>query len=344
VKPIAILGAGAWGTALALHASRIGLRPTLWVYEPELARLMTEGRENPWYLPGIPLGDGIRITHHLAEAVADQTVILAVVPSHAYRSVVSEAARSLSPNATLVNAAKGLEGGTLSRMTVILEELVSPSARVATLSGPTFAREVALGLPTAAVVASRADEVARAVQALLASPSFRLYTSPDVVGVELGGALKNIMAIAAGLSDGLGLGDNARAALITRGLAEMTRLGVALGARSETFAGLSGLGDLVLTAAGSLSRNRRVGLEMAGGRTLKELLREPAVAEGIRTAGVALELAKRVGVEMPITTQVEAVLHRGVAPREAMESLLRRSMRAEVEEPAFRLERGGVSA
>jgi len=201
-----------------------------------------------------------------------------------------------------------------------------------------------MGQPTAAVVASRLEGVAVSIQALLGSPGLRLYTSADVVGVELGGALKNVMAIAAGLSDGLGLGENARAALITRGLAEMTRLGVALGARSETFAGLSGLGDLVLTAAGTLSRNRRVGLELASGRPLEEILKEPTVAEGIRTASVALALARRAGVEMPITTQVEAVLSRGVAPREAMESLLRRSMRAEVEEPAFRLEQGGHDA
>ena len=341
MNPISILGAGAWGTALALYATRIGLRPTLWVYEAELVQLMKERNENTWYLPGIPLGEGIHVTNRLPEAVAKQHTILVVVPSHAYRAVVSEIAPAVPHGAIVVNAAKGLEAGTLSRMTEILEELSLPSARVATLSGPTFAKEVALGRPTAAVVASRVEGVAAAIQALLGSAGLRLYTSPDVIGVELGGALKNIMAIAAGLSDGLGLGDNARAALITRGLAEMTRLGVALGARAETFAGLSGLGDLVLTAAGSLSRNRRVGLEMAAGRSIEEIMKEPTVAEGVRTARVALALAQRVGVEMPITAQVDAVLNRGVAPREAMESLLRRSMRPEVEEPALRLSRAG---
>ncbi len=344
MKSVAILGAGAWGTALALYATRIGLRPTLWVYEAELAQIIVERNENTWYLPGIPFGDGIRVTHDLHGAVADQSVILVVVPSHAYRAVISEVAPSVPRGAIVINAAKGLEEGTLSRMTEILEEILSPSVRVGTLSGPTFAREVALGRPTAAVVASRLEDVARSVQALLGSPSFRLYTSPDVIGVELGGALKNIIAIAAGISDGLGLGENARAALVTRGLAEITRLGVALGARSETFAGLSGLGDLVLTAAGSLSRNRRVGLELASGRSLEEILKEPTVAEGIRTASVALALADRVGVEMPITAQVEAVLNRRASPAEAMESLLRRSMRAEIEEPAFRLGQEGNRA
>ena len=339
-----ILGGGAWGTALSLYAARIGLRPTLWVYEQELVQLIGERKENTWYLPGIPLDERVRVTNHLQEAVANQSTILVVVPSHAYRVVVSQVAPSIPGGATVVSAAKGLEEGTLRRMTEILQELLPPSVRIGTLSGPTFAKEVAMGQPTAAVVASRVEGVAVSIQTLLGSAGLRLYTSPDVIGVELGGALKNIMAIAAGLSDGLGLGENARAALITRGLAEMTRLGVALGARSETFAGLSGLGDLVLTAAGTLSRNRRVGLELASGRPLEEILKEPTVAEGIRTASVALALARRAGVEMPITTQVEAVLSRGVAPREAMESLLRRSMRAEVEEPAFRLEQGGHDA
>ena len=341
MKQIAILGAGAWGTALALYAARIGLTPTLWVYEPELGRLMVETRENAWYLPGMALSDGIRITPRLDEAMADQSTILVVVPSHAFRAVISRVAPHLPPTATVVNAAKGLEEGTLCRMTEVLEAILAPTISAAALSGPTFAREIALGRPAAAVVASRADGVARSVQMLLGSSGFRLYTSADVIGVELGGALKNIMAIAAGLSDGLGLGENARAALITRGLAEMSRLGVALGARAETFAGLSGLGDLVLTAAGSLSRNRRVGLELAQGRSLEEILKEPTVAEGIRTSGVALGLAQRVGVEMPITTQVDAVLNAGVAPREAMESLLRRSLKAEVDEPAFRVGRAG---
>ena len=341
MRSIAILGAGAWGTALALYANRIGLRPTLWVYEAELAQIIQERSENTWYLPGISLSEGIQITPHLDQAVTRQGVILVVVPSHAYRAVISQVASSIPREATVVNAAKGLEAGTLYRMTEILKELLPPSVRIGTLSGPTFAKEVALGHPTAAVIASRVEGMARSIQALLGSSSLRLYTSQDMIGVELGGALKNIIAIAAGLSDGLGLGDNARAALITRGLAEMTRLGVALGARSETFAGLSGLGDLVLTASGSLSRNRRAGLELATGRSLEEILKEPTVAEGIRTASVALALAERTGVEMPITAQVQAVLNGGLPPREAMESLLRRSMRAEVDEPAFRLEQGG---
>jgi glycerol-3-phosphate dehydrogenase (NAD(P)+) len=344
----AVIGAGAWGTALAVHAARAGLRPRLWVFEPELLALLLKARENPWYLPGIRLPESVTPIGSLREAAAGATLVIVAVPTHVVRRVVAELAPHLGPAACVVSASKGIEEERLARVSEILTELVAPPARgrVAVLSGPTFALEVAQDRPTAAVVAAADAGLAQELQQRLATPTFRLYTQTDVTGVELGGALKNVMAIAAGISDGLDLGANARAALLTRGLAEMTRLGVALGARARTFAGLAGLGDLLLTCTGQLSRNRRLGLALAGGTSLAEWQGGTrSVAEGVLTTRAALALAGKVGVATPIASEVGAVLFEGKPAREALTSLLRRHVRPEEEpeDPAGAAEPGSVS-
>lgn len=333
-QAVAVVGGGSWGTALAIHLTRLGIAPRLWVREPELAELMREKRENSWYLPGIRLPVEIDPTPDLAQALKDAELALLVVPSHAFAAVVEAARPWVRPGVPLLSATKGLEPARDRRMSEILAE-VFPSSPLAVLSGPTFAREVALGCPTAAVVASADAELSVYVQRMLASREFRLYTNRDVVGVELGGALKNIMAIATGISDGLGLGENARAGLITRGLAEITRLGVALGASPLTFAGLAGLGDLVLTCTGSLSRNRALGLALAAGKSLAEAQAETRmVAEGVGATESALRLARRAEVALPICQEVGAVLFEGKSPRAALAALLEREVRAE-EDPAL---------
>jgi glycerol-3-phosphate dehydrogenase (NAD(P)+) len=333
--PIAVIGAGAWGTALAIQVTRAGSPVRLWVFEPELLDLVRRTRENPWYLPGIHLPEALQAVGSLAEAVRDAGVVIVAVPSHVLRGVARDLAPHLRPEAAVVSAAKGLEEEGLLRMTEVLAETLAPeiAGRTAALSGPTFALEVAEARPTAAVLASPDGGLVRILQGRLASPTFRLYTQADVVGVELGGALKNVLAIAAGISDGLDLGANARAALLTRGLAEMTRLGVALGARARTFAGLAGLGDLILTCTGALSRNRRLGLALAEGRSLEEWQAGTrSVAEGVRTARAAVQLSRRAGVTAPIFAEVGAVLFDGKPPREALGALLARETRPE-EEP-----------
>ena len=331
---VAVIGGGSWGTALALHLTRLGITPRLWVREPELVELMRVQRENSWYLPGISLPPEVQPTPALAHALEEAELVLLAVPSHVLAPVV-EAARSwFRPQAPLLSATKGLDPVGARRMSEILAELC-PASPVAVLSGPTFAREVALGRPTAAVVASADPNLAVRLQRMLTSREFRLYTNRDVLGVELGGALKNIMAIATGISDGLSLGENARAGLITRGLAEITRLGVALGASPLTFAGLAGLGDLVLTCTGSLSRNRALGLALASGKSLAEAQAETRmVAEGVRTTESALRLARRAGVVLPICEAVESVLFKGKSPQAALTALLEREVRPE-EEPAL---------
>ncbi|MGH7266455.1 MAG: NAD(P)H-dependent glycerol-3-phosphate dehydrogenase [Candidatus Rokuibacteriota bacterium] len=332
ISTVAVVGAGAWGTALAVQAARAGHAPTLWVYERELLPLLRERRENPWYLPGVRLPDAVTPVGSLADAGAELVVV--AVPSQVLRRVAVELASHLRPATRILSATKGLEEEGFARASEILTAATgADTARVAVLSGPTFALEVAEERPTAAVLASRDGSLARELQQALATPAFRLYTQSDVVGVELGGALKNVMAIAAGISDGLELGTNARAALLTRGLAEMTRLGVALGARAATFAGLAGMGDLVLTCTGQLSRNRRLGLALARGTSLAEWQGGTrSVAEGVPTTRAAMTLAQRVGVAMPIVGEVAAVLFGGKPPREALTSLLAREARPE-EEP-----------
>lgn len=331
---VAVVGGGGWGTALAIHLTRLGITPRLWVREPELVELMREKQENAWYLPGVHLPPEVSPTPALVQALEGAELALLVVPSHAFASVMEAARPWVRPGLPLLSATKGLDPVGDRRMSETLAEIF-PSSPTAVLSGPTFAREVALGRPTAAVLASADPDLSVRFQRMLASREFRLYTNRDVVGVELGGALKNIMAIATGISDGLGLGENARAGLITRGLAEITRLGVALGASPLTFAGLAGLGDLVLTCTGSLSRNRALGLALAEGKSLAEAQAETRmVAEGVRTTESALRLARRVGVTLPICQEVGAVLFEGKPPRSALAALLEREVRAE-EDPAL---------
>ncbi|NDY42744.1 NAD(P)-dependent glycerol-3-phosphate dehydrogenase [Dissulfurirhabdus thermomarina] len=335
MKRVGVIGAGSWGTALALLLARKGHEVVLWARRPVHASKLDRSRENASYLPGFPLPPEMVITSDLAD-VAEAELLLVVVPSHGLREVAGALAPHLSgggPKA-VVSAAKGIENGTLRTMTDVLQEELPPEAgaRVAVLSGPSFAREVAADLPTAVTVAAQDHRVAAWVQEVMATGSFRVYTSTDVVGVQLGGALKNVMAVAAGISDGLGFGTNTRAALVTRGLAEMARLGVRLGANPLTFAGLAGLGDLVLTCTGDLSRNRQVGLRLGRGEALQAILDDMnMVAEGVKTSRAARDLAARHGVEMPITEQVCRVLHEGFDPREAVRELMLRPPRAEAE-------------
>jgi glycerol-3-phosphate dehydrogenase (NAD(P)+) len=332
---LAVVGAGAWGTALAVQATRAGFAPRLWVFEAELLEILRASSENPWFLPGVRLPETIEPLGDLAAVVGDAGTVVIAVPSHVFRGVARAMAPHLAPGARVLSVAKGIEDDRLARMSEILaEELPSShSRRVAVLSGPTFAQEVGHGRPTAAVLAAADGELARSLQKALTTPTFRLYTQSDVTGVELGGALKNVMAIATGIADGLELGYNARAALLTRGLAEITRLGVALGAKARTFAGLAGLGDLILTCTGELSRNRRLGLALARGESLADWQAGTrSVAEGVRTAQAGLTLARRAGVATPVIAEVAAVLFERKAPREALLALLSRSTRPE-EEP-----------
>jgi glycerol-3-phosphate dehydrogenase (NAD(P)+) len=332
---LSIVGAGAWGTALAVQAVRAGFAPRLWVFEPELLAIVRATAENPWYLPGVRLPDAVEPLGDLEAVVGSADTVVLVVPSHVFRCMAQAVAPHLAPGARVLSAAKGIEESRLARMSEILTEVLPPAhaRRVAVLSGPTFAHEVGHGRPTAAVLASTDPDLGRSLQSALATPTFRLYTQRDVTGVELGGALKNVMAIATGIADGLELGYNARAALLTRGLAEITRLGVALGARPRTLAGLAGLGDLILTCTGDLSRNRRLGIALARGQSLAEWQAGTrSVAEGVRTAQAGLALARRAGVAVPVIEEVAAVLFERKAPREALLALLSRSARRE-EEP-----------
>jgi glycerol-3-phosphate dehydrogenase (NAD(P)+) len=328
----AVLGAGGWGTTLAVHLARLGVDTALWARRLELAEALQKTRENPVYLPGCVLPDGLTIGTDLREILAGRDLVLFVAPVQATRALARHAATALSPGADLVIASKGLEQSTGLRVTEVFEQEVglAAAARIAVLSGPSFAAEVARGDPTAVVIASRDGESAGRVQSILSARNLRLYRNADPIGVELAGALKNVMAIAAGIVEGLGLGMNTRAALITRGLAEMTRLGVAMGARASTFAGLAGAGDLVLTCTGGLSRNRTLGVEIGRGRSLQEVLAGwRMVAEGVATTRAAVVLAARHGVEMPIARKVEEVLFEGRSPREAVDDLLARPLKEE---------------
>jgi glycerol-3-phosphate dehydrogenase (NAD(P)+) len=326
-----VLGAGSWGTALAIHLGRGHGPVRLWARDPDLAVSMRATRENARYLPGLTLPEPVQVSADPAEAVADAGIVLVVVPSHFFESVLDRVARLVPPDAVLVSATKGLEPRQGLRMSELLARRL-PGRPVAVLSGPSFAREVAEGRPAALVIASTDESVAADLQRRLAGPTLRLYTNRDVIGVELAGALKNVMAIATGLVDGLALGENARAALITRGLAEIVRLGVAGGAQPTTFAGLAGLGDLVLTCTGSQSRNHALGREIARGRSLKSVeAGTPMVAEGVRTVVSALRMAREAGVAMPICEEVAAVLFEGKAVADAVASLLAREPRPEEE-------------
>ena len=325
--PVTVLGAGSWGTALAMHLARAGRPVRLWARDPALAASMRARRENPRYLPGATLPEGVSVTADAGEALADGHTVLVAVPSHFVDAVLTGLGERVARSAVLVSATKGLEPRHGLRMSELLARRL-PGRPVAVLSGPSFAREVAEGRPTALVIASSDEGIAADLQRQLAGPAFRLYTNRDVVGVELGGAVKNVMAIATGLVDGLELGENARAALITRGLAEIVRLGTAAGAQPATFAGLAGLGDLVLTCTGAQSRNRALGGQIARGRSLADVeAGTPMVAEGVRTVSSVLRMARERGVTMPICEEVAAVLFEGKPVAESLASLLAREPR-----------------
>ncbi|HEY2386062.1 MAG TPA: NAD(P)H-dependent glycerol-3-phosphate dehydrogenase [Candidatus Binatia bacterium] len=330
---LAIIGAGAWGTALACHAARLQHDVRMWALEREVAAEITERHTNAVYLGGVPLPETIRATHDLGEAVRGADIVLLVPPSQHLRKVAVGVAPHVGPKALVVVATKGIEEDSLKLMSEVLAETLPavPAERVAFLSGPTFALEVANGKPTDLVVASRGAATANEVQQRLHSPMFRIYSSSDPIGVQVGGAVKNVMAVATGVCDALDFGTNARAALITRGLAEMTRLGVALGANPLTFLGMAGVGDLILTCTGELSRNRTLGKQIAAGVDPQQYLAsKKSVAEGYYTAAAAHALSKKIGVEMPITENVYHVLHMGRLLPDAVKVLLERTYKDEL--------------
>jgi glycerol-3-phosphate dehydrogenase (NAD(P)+) len=333
VTRVAVVGAGSWGTAVAAIVSRNA--PTmLWARRAELAARIHTGHENPDYLPGIELPDELCATADIAMSCAGADVVVFAVPSHGLRAVLAEARPHIAPGAAIVSLVKGIEQGTLRRMTeVIAEELVDHDpSHIGVLTGPNLAREVAAGQPTASVVAIADEVVADELQAVFFAPTLRVYTNPDVVGCETAGALKNVLAIGAGIADGLGYGDNTKAALITRGLAELARLGVALGGEPLTFAGLAGMGDLIATCASPQSRNRHVGVEIGRGRALDDVVSEMnMVAEGVKTTAAVLELAEQLGVEMPLAAFVGRVLYEGARPAELIPELMMRKAKPELD-------------
>jgi glycerol-3-phosphate dehydrogenase (NAD(P)+) len=334
VTRIAILGAGIWGTALSLVLSRSprAHEISLWVRDAGLADEIRRKRENLSYLPGHTLPDQVHVAHDLDEALSGTTIVIGAMPSAHAREVYSAAASRIAPRTAIVSATKGLEPATHARMSEVIAQVVPAASapRLAVISGPSFALEVAHGAPTAVVLASHDSALAGELQEEFAAPNFRLYTNDDMLGVELAGAMKNVIAIAAGTCQGLELGSNSLAALITRGLAEMSRLAATLGARPETLSGLAGLGDLVLTCTGSLSRNRRVGIELGKGRLLHEIISGMhGVAEGVGTTSALLALARENKIDLPITEQVDAILHQGKAPREAIRAIMERPQRKE---------------
>jgi glycerol-3-phosphate dehydrogenase (NAD(P)+) len=330
--PVAIIGAGGWGTALAATLARADRRVSLWVYEADLAAGMSESRENPVYLPSVRIPESVHISNSMNSVLADSRIVIMAVPSHVFRSVVQQMAPLVQPDTIFVSATKGIETCTLMRMSQVITDVLGTSveSRIAVISGPTFAPEVARGVPTALVVASPLESLRVQLQNELSTPRFRLYTNLDIIGVEIGAATKNIIAIAAGVADGLGLGSNAAAALVTRGLAEITRLAVACGGRRETLSGLAGLGDLILTSYGNLSRNRRVGIALGQGRRIEDIIGGMrSVAEGVKTAESAVALARKLNVEMPIAERMYAVLYEGLKVQDAINDLMERKLKEE---------------
>jgi glycerol-3-phosphate dehydrogenase (NAD(P)+) len=331
-EDIAVIGAGSYGTCLAVLFGNAGHRVSLYCRGADAASKMEAARENAVYLAGHKLPDTVHVTSDLEVAVRAKRFVLGVTPSHGTREVLARAAAVMDPDAIVINASKGLEDGTLHSIDAVYREVLPAriAARATYLSGPTFASELAAGMPAAIVLAGHDRETCALAQQALSHLHFRIYTTDDVLGVLIGGALKNVIAIGAGVSDGLGFGSNSRVALITRGLAEITRIGVALGAHAQTFAGLSGMGDLVLTCSGDASRNRRVGLALGRGKPMSEILGEMTqVAEGIKTAKVAKQLAAKLGVAAPITDAMYDIMHGGVPVREAINAMLTRPARSE---------------
>lgn len=329
----AVIGAGSFGTAMANVLAAQGFSARLWARDAALARAITERNENPAYLPGIPLAASLAATGDLAEALDGAELVVMATPAQAAREVLTKLKPHLPRAVPIVTLSKGIENGTLLTMTEVMEDILETQWHpyFAALSGPSFAKEVARGMPTAVTVAAAWERIAKAVQRAFSTDALRCYTSNDVVGVQFGGALKNVIAIAAGCADGLGFGHNARAALMTRGVAEIARAAVRRGANPLTLSGLSGMGDLVLTCTGELSRNRAVGVELGRGRPLAEIVRDMRqVAEGIKTATSARDLSRKLAVEMPICDQVDAILHEGRSPREAVIALMTRELRSEL--------------
>ena len=329
---LAVIGGGSWGTALAVVLAPKFKEVRLWMHESDLAEQVASSRQNHVFLPGVRIPDSVRISTGLADSVQGAAIVLGVMPSHFAREIYQTLSPSLKQEMIFVSATKGIERGSLLRMSQVIHQVLEPTfePQVAALSGPTFAREVAHGEPAAVVVASAQPEVAARVQALFSGPTFRLYTNSDPVGVEVAAALKNVIAIAAGVCQGLGLGSNTQAALITRGLAEITRLAVAMGGQPKTLSGLAGLGDLVLTCSGDLSRNRTVGKELATGKSLAEITGSmKMIAEGVETCDAAVALGKKFSVDLPIIDQMYAVLHNSKSPKEAIRELMDRSLKPE---------------
>jgi glycerol-3-phosphate dehydrogenase (NAD(P)+) len=331
-KPISIIGAGGWGTALALTMARHGKDVRLWAYEPYLVETMIATRENPLYLPSIRLPDSILVSNSMHDVLANPGIVILAVPSHIYRGVFTQLLPLVNIDTVFVSAAKGIENDTLLRMSQVMADAAQPRSipRIAALSGPTFALEVARGEPTALVVASEDEELRVFLQRELSGPRFRLYTNADLIGVEIAAAVKNIIAIAAGTVEGLGLGSNATAALVTRGLVEITRLVVACGGKRETVAGLAGLGDLVLTSYGSLSRNRRVGIALGQGQNIEDVVSGMRmIAEGVKTTKSTVALARKLNIEMPIAEKMYSVLYEGRRPQDAIHDLMERRLKEE---------------
>ncbi|MFC1850900.1 NAD(P)H-dependent glycerol-3-phosphate dehydrogenase [candidate division CSSED10-310 bacterium] len=331
-RKIAVIGAGSWGTAITILLAAKGFRVSLWVYEPELLQTMKQKPENQLYFPGFPIEGKVDFSGDISEVVRGSGFIILVVPSHVLRQTLSTFKADIENDSIIVSATKGIEVQTLKRMTEVIGELVPQALqqRIAVLSGPSFAQEVAQKSPTTVVVASENEQVAQQVQLLFNTPHFRTYTNTDVVGVEIGGSLKNVIAIAAGTSDGLGFGNNTKAAILTRGLSEMTRLGAAMGANPLTFAGLSGMGDLILTCNSSLSRNYMTGYKLGKGSSLQEITASlRTVAEGINTTRSAYKLSHQVQVEMPIVDQVFSLLFEGKRPSLAVVELMKRKLKKE---------------
>lgn len=331
-ESIGVIGGGAWGTALALLLADKGFEVSLWLYEQDLAKETSRTRENRVYLPGFPLPANILVTSSLEDAVRGRSFILSVVPSHTVRTVSAQFAPHLAPDAVIINASKGIEIDTLQPMAEVLKDTLPRRfhGRLCFLSGPSFAKEVAKKLPTAVALASADLAAAQLAQQVLSTPYFRVYTNQDVVGVEIGGSVKNVVAIAAGVLEGLGFGHNTMAALITRGLAEMTRLGLALGADPRTFSGLAGMGDLVLTCTGGLSRNRTLGTRLGKGEKFSDIIQGmQTVAEGVKTAKATRELARKQGVDMPVVEEVYRIIYEGKDPRQALKDLMSRDLKNE---------------
>jgi len=329
---LAVIGAGSWGTALAQLLGEKGHTVRLWVFEPEVFQGLSRDRLNATFLPDVRLSSHISFTQDFGEAVAGAEVVVMAAPSHVFRQILGQAAPHLQPGAVLLSATKGIETETLLTMDGVAREVLGAEAPYAVLGGPSFAREVAEKLPTAVTIACRDSKVALRLQRLFSTSYFRVYTSYDVTGVELGGALKNIFAIGTGILEGMGLRDNSRAALITRGLAEMTRLGLRLGANPMTLAGLGGLGDLVLTCSSRQSRNFQVGLRLGQGESLAHILGgTQMVAEGVKNAQAFHLLAQRLGVDMPLVEAVYHIIYEGLAPKEAIKKLMSRELKNELE-------------